>query len=538
MNSNAFLAPGNVLGWTAADGLVFVLAAALSLVFVTRRMPPAPPWFLWLADRTWISVTLLLLCPIALRLALLPVAPKPVPSGSDDFGYLFLADTLRHFRLANPPLALSQFFKQLFILQRPVRASMFALGPGFVLLLGWAGTLIVGGALCASLYWMLRGWLPPHWALAGGMLSVALFGPLCYWTNCYWGGGLSATAGCFVFGALPRLRNSQRFRDALLLGLGLSLQAISRQYEFLLLLIAIAFWLRGIGPRQLGIAVLCLVPAFALIAAQNKAVTGSVWRLPYLEYRFQYGVPATFTFQPNPVPHNQLNQEQELDYRTELGVHGNKPESLTLYAQRLWQRLRFYRFFLFAPLYVGLFRAPVRVLGSIAVFVLGSNFYPYFYPHYIAAATCLFLLASLWGLRRLKPGVARAVLLACFVQFCFWYAVHFINAQSVARYESWDYLNGPDPQGRATIENELAHHPGKQVVFVHYSPVHGLSEWVHNDVDLDTSRVIWAHDLGDAENKKLLSSYPGRRAWVLEPDESPPTLTLYVQSASPFEDVR
>jgi hypothetical protein len=481
---------------------------------------------------------LLFFLPIGLRLALLPVAPVPVPSGSDDFGYLFLADTLRHFRLANPPLALPQFFEQIFIVQQPVRASIFPLGQGLVLTVGWTGILLATGAFCAACCWMLRGWLSPQWALAGGVLAAMEFGPLCYWMNCYWGGTVSAFAGCLVFGAVPRLRRSQRPRDAVLLGIGLALQALTRQYEFLLLMLAISFWAVGIRLKLLGVAALCFAPALVLIAAQNKAITGSVRTLPYQLYRYQYGIPATFTFQPNAVPHKDLNQEQELDYRTEMAVHGNEPDSLKRYLSRLWQRLRFYRFFLFAPLSLGLLRAPARILATISVFVLGSNFYPYFYPHYIAAIAGLFLLAALLGLRRLNPAFAAGIVLACFAQFTFWYAVRAMNKQGLTRYESWDYLNGKDPHGRTTIRNRLAKEPGKQLVFVHYSPVHGLSEWIQNDVDLDAARVIWVHDLGDQENQKLLLASPDRKAWMLEPDESPPKLTPYVQPTSPFEDVR
>jgi hypothetical protein len=49
--------------------------------------------------------------------------------------------------------------------------------------------------------------------------------------NTYWGGAVSATAGCLVFGALPRLREYGRFRDAVWLGLGLGLELLTRPFE-------------------------------------------------------------------------------------------------------------------------------------------------------------------------------------------------------------------------------------------------------------------------------------------------------------------
>jgi hypothetical protein len=538
----SFLAPANVLGWSAGDWCS--VAAALLL---TRLPWHVPGWFRELAVRPLTCTVLLFLLPICLRLALLPRAGAPVPSGADDFGYLFLADTLRHLRLANPPLPFAPSFEQIFVLQTPTRASIFPLGQGIVLALGWmilgtpwAGVLLACGAFTSSCYWMLRGWVSPQWALTGGLLAALEFGPLCYWTNCYWGGAVSATAGCLVFGALGRLSRRRR-RDAALLGIGLALQALTRQYEFFLLLIVVASFLIG-RRRFLPIAGLCLAPALVLIAAQNKAVTDSVRTLPYLLYRYQYGVPATFTFQSNPAPHAELNQEQELDYRAESAVHGDQPETVVRYLKRLWMRVRFYRFFLSAPLYLALAAYAIRarnwIAAAIGVFVLGSNFYPYFYPHYIAAITCLFLLAALLGLRRMKPAFAAAILLACFAQFAFWYGARCFGVQGLQQYESWDYVNGGDPQGRIAVAERLAHEPGKQLVFVHYSPVHGFAEWVHNAVDLEASPVIWVHDLSRDENEKVLGAYPRRRAWLLEPDESPPKLLPYTRSTSPFEDVR
>ena len=200
----------------------------------------------------------LAILPVALRLAMLAHSPVPTPNGSDDFAHLLVADTLGHFRLANPPHPLHQFFETIFVLQEPTYAPSFPSGRAWSLALGrmlfgspWAGVLLSVAALCALCYWMLRAWTTPGWALVGGLLAVIQFGPLRYWMNTYWGGAVSAAAGCLVFGSLPRLRASWRLRDAILLGLGIGIQLLTRPFECVLL-VAGCYLVFSAGPAQAG----------------------------------------------------------------------------------------------------------------------------------------------------------------------------------------------------------------------------------------------------------------------------------------------
>jgi hypothetical protein len=501
---------------------------------------------------------------ISLRLLLLPRNPVPTPSGSDDFSYILLADTLRHLRLANPPHALPEFFAQIFVLQRPTYSSMFNIGQGLALALGWAlfghpwaGVLLSTGIFCGACYWMLRAWLSPGWAFAGGLVAIMQFGPLSYWTNSYWGGAVSATGGCLIFGALPRLTESFEGRYAALLGLGLALQLLTRPYEFLLVLVSVALFTplirRTHRLRSLMISASVAACAGILILCQNKSVTGRWTVTPYLLYRYEYGIPATFAFQHNALPHEELNQEQELDYKAETAVHGDEPETIVRYLKRLAFRIRFYRFFLFAPLYIAAFVYLVTIrsyrqlwiLLTVVIFAFGSNFYPYFYPHYIAAVSCLILLTSLLGieqLNRFRPHAGTFLLLLAGCQFLFWYSIHLFGKHStraaLSHYESWDYINYGDPQGRIAMDSKLNAFRGKLLVFIHYAPTHGFAEWVHNDADIDQSRIVRVHDLGPDENEKVRRYYPDRTALLLKPDEDPPTLIVYPSNQNPFKDVQ
>jgi hypothetical protein len=559
----------NPIGFGVADFVLLGIALCLSVSIVARAV--LWPYLSNFAKRTRVAMTVLGSLVVLFRLALLGTSPQPLPAGADDFSYVLLADTLRHLRMANATHPLHQFFEAVFVLQQPTYSSIYPLGQGLALAFGrvvfgsfWAGALLSSAALCALCYWMLKGWISAErWALAGGLLALIQFGPLNQWTNSYWGGAVSACAGCLAFGALPRIKNSIEkgykrgwTRNAVLLGLGLGLELLTRPFECLLLVVSIgAYWLlvlrKGARWNILSKILLAFIPAAALMLIQNKSVTGSWTTLPYVLSRYQYGVPTTFTWQPNPIPHRPLTPEQDLDYRAQAAIHGDRGDSPRDYAARLGFRLSYLRFFALPPLYLGaIFFVPslratrwAWAAGTVALFLAGTNFYPYFYPHYVAAISCLFVLMAVKGLEnlnRLQPLAAQLALVACGAHFLFWYGIHFSANEALlpaTAHESGDYINFGDPEGRVAVNNRLKQATGRQLVFVRYSPQHRFAEWIGNAADIDSSKIVWALDLGESENQSLMRYFPARKYWLLEPDIHPPKLSAYWETATPFESV-
>ncbi len=552
----SFLPLHNPLGFGASDFVEFALIAlVVTLVLARAALEPLAQRF---AKRTGWCMLLLFALPIVLRLALMPRFPIPTPGGADDYGYILLADTLRHFHLANPTHPMHRFFETVFVLQQPAYSSIYSPGQGLVLALGWdlfghpwAGVAIGVGAFCALAYWMLRGWTTPGWALVGGLLAVAEFGPLNEWMNIYWGGAVSAAAGCLVFGALPRLRRVPNRCDAALLGVGLAIHMVTRPYESIFLWIAAAVFLlpdwRKLA-RLAPIAATAVLPALAVILLHAHAVTGHWTTIPYAESRYQYGVPTTFTFQPAAVAHNDLTRQQLLTYEGQAAVHDNAGD----FAGRWATRLRFYRFLLLAPLYLALpffvlrlrERRFIWLAATVLLFTLGTTFYPYFFPQYVAATACLLLLAAIVGLERLSritPEGARVLLYLAGAHFLFFYGLHAMAGDrvfvSLRPFESWDYVNFGDPEARLAIDHKLAEIPGKKLVFVRYESDHRFHEWLHNAADIDRSPVVMALDRM-SDNANLRKYYPDRSVWLLEPDAKPVRLTPYKDSDdSPFRDV-
>ena len=128
----SFLPLHNSIGFGAADFIELALAAMLVLTALVWR-PWIEPYALKLAERTGWAMLVLALLPVVLRLALVAHHPVPSPDVYDEFGHLLEADTLRHFRLANPPHPLPQFFETFFVLQEPAYSSIYPVGQGLAL---------------------------------------------------------------------------------------------------------------------------------------------------------------------------------------------------------------------------------------------------------------------------------------------------------------------------------------------------------------------------------------------------------------------
>src|SRR5260370_5261166 len=215
------------------------------------RLPKFPS--MRVPERPWLSAILLAAGAVALRLALVPVLPAPVPVVRDEFSYLLVADTLLHGRVANPTHPFWQHFESLHILQQPHYVSNYFPGQAIVLAAGraaigspWAGVLAESGAFLAVLFWMLRGWrIPARWALFGVVLAALRFSIGSYWVNALHGGFLAAIGGALVAGAYPRLRLSSSVGQGFVLGTGLAILSATRPFEgflFSVPFVAVLVW--------------------------------------------------------------------------------------------------------------------------------------------------------------------------------------------------------------------------------------------------------------------------------------------------------
>jgi hypothetical protein len=126
-----------------------------------------------------------------------------------------------------------------------------------------------------------------------------------------------------------------------------------------------------------------------------------------------------------------------------------------------------------------------------------------------------------WKGKWLGQSVVRAIPLLCLATVII--RVTAIYAHATIE-EPWPRGNMP----RAELLHRLENMPGQHLIVVRYAASHLPDpEWVYNAADIDTSKVVWARDMGEQQNQELLQYFKNRDVWLLDPDESPPKLSPY-----------
>jgi len=488
---------------------------------------------------SWVGLGVLVL---VVRAALLPVWPIPTPSIYDEFSYLLQADTFAHGRLANPAHPLWRFFESTYILQQPTYASRFPPAQGLVMAMGqvifgqpWFGVWLSAGLLAAALCWALQGWLPPGWALFGAFigLDLCLFS---YWMNSYWGGAVTAIGGALVTGAWVRITRAKRWRYALLFGIGAVIVVLARPFEGLLLVVPALIAL-GMVNRTVRVwlpIVLTGVAGASWLAYDNYRVTGHPLRLPYREYYEQYEIVPPFSFMPISTTPRTF---RHFDLESRVRETYERVRSWRLFVDRPLDWLTLLRFYygnliwllpvaVYTPF---LWRSRRTRFAATLVLVIGaaSVIEVWWYAHYAAPFTAALLILAAQSMRYLRQWKYHGREVGRFLVSAMPVAVLVVTvaseAQGIATHRTADQLQAKNAPKESVQQELLQKQPGHHVIFVRYTGLPSPHlEWIYNPADIDGAPVIWALDMGQIENKRLLRYYAGRSFWLLKPNESKP----------------
>jgi hypothetical protein len=429
----------------------------------------------------------------------------------------------------------------------------------------WFGLLIVTSLMCAAFCWMLQAWLPPSWALLGGVVAILRIGLFSYWINTYSGGGsVAALGGALLLGALPRFTRKPRLAYGLALALGIALLALSRPYEGLLLCFPAGFvlarWLFFSKPRPTialvvrttALPLALIFAAVAWLGYYDQRAFGNPLTLPYSVDRAEYAAAPYYIWQhPRPEPAYHSKDIRDFYINVEL-ASANHLHTLpgflseTLFFKPLRATLFFAGFALMPPLLMARFiftDRRIRFLTVCVVLVVCAVMVEtWLIPHYFAAIAPAIYALGLQMMRRLRqwrPGgqpaglAMQRYLITLIFALCglrlFAEPLHI----ELARWPSGSWAStwhGPGRMGlpRKHIEDQLNQLPGNQLIFVRYAPDHNsLDEWVYNAPDIDHAKIIWARELDSASNNELIRHDQDRKVWLVQPDQDPITVAPY-----------
>jgi hypothetical protein len=495
------------------------------------------------------------------RLAYMRHSGLPQPLKHDEFSYLLGADTFAHGRLANPPHPLAKFFESPHVLVRPVYASKYPPGQALVLALGqklfgspFYGVLIGNALMLFAFCLMLCAWVPFPWAITVSGLIALYLRPRAYWTGTYWGGSLAATGAAFVLLGIGICRVRKSAWGGIAFAFGGLLLFWTRPFEgFIFTLLMLIVFAADLWRNRNLRMVIGALAVFAIGGIWNGyydwSVTGKPLTLPYLLHDRQYNVTpplAILPLRPEPVYSTpRLAAQHGLHGEEAIMYQAGKPRLPVLASGFLASLHELIEPLGLAALLTLLFpaawRNPVyrRVAIVSLVFLLALSIETFHFAHYAApiwAALALMIAIwaqSVWDLRlgKLPFGIAVVVLVLLSLP-AHDILSHFRKPAEPSNVASTEVTNREVIAGDSATEDWSPQRAGliqglsaldrPQLVIVRYpAPNWRVSEeWVYNGADIDSQRVIFAHDFGPDQDRALLSYYPNRTVSLLTFDSA------------------
>jgi hypothetical protein len=518
-------------------------------------------FFSRLALKRSLSLLITFLATVTIRLLLLPVFPYPHPYAHDEFCYLLQADMFAHGRLAFPPHPLAAYFETFYVSFNPTYSTMYPPAQAATLAIGqllgnpWVGVLLTTSAMVAAILWMLQGWFPARWALLGAVLVLIRIAVFSSWMNSYWGGSVATIGAALILGALPRLKRFQRKRDALLLGIGTIILANSRPFEGFIFCIPVVMfvviWIfqlrkqnRPVPLRNVFFPILaCLAANLAFTLYYNWRLTGNSLAFPRTVYYKRYFSVSPFVWGKILPPLHYGNAQFEAFFNGWLrglydGTLADLKKIESLHVNEFWL------FFVGGLLSIVFLCFPsalrdrrIRfVLWQFPICAIGTLVIVWFEPHYAAPAFCPLLIIMVQAFRHLRKwtwrgrpfgiGFTRQIVSLAVFMFPICSYEQIRHPHDIT---CWNY----QPEWtRSRIASQLEKIAGDHLVLVRYATDHSpQNEWVYNSADIDHSRIVWAREIAGMDLAPLLTYYPTRKVWIVEPDAEPPALYRYAPRA-------
>jgi hypothetical protein len=511
----------------------------------------------YIAKRQWLFVTVIGLLAFLGSAAVGSIVGIRKPRVHDEFSYLLAGDTFARGRLTNPTHPMWVHFESFHIIHQPTYMSKYPPAQGLTLAAGQliGGHPIVGvwmsfGLMCAAICWMLYAWVPPRWAILGGVLVMInpMLGIAGYWAQTYWGGAVAAVGGALVMGALRRIIRQPRIHVALIMGVGLAILANSRPYEGLLVslpagLLLLLWMVSKSGPtlwvstKRIVLPILIVLALTGTgMALYNLRITGNAFRLPYQVHQETYDVIPVFVWQdlgPEHIYHHQVirdfHEKYGLDfYSMKRSISGFIVQNiffligLSLFSVNVLTIPLIRMFSVMVP-WTLKNRWALFALLTYGVLISGLVMETYMQTHYLAPIIGFNYLFVLQAMRRWRNKRMGRIMLWVVPLLCVVVLLLLLLYDRMKQSESAAWQ-----RQRARINEQVKKMGGQHLIIVSYGSQHSfLDEWVYNDADIDGAKVIFARAINSTQDCQLVEYFKSRRIWSLDADQSIPKLEPY-----------
>jgi hypothetical protein len=404
------------------------------------------------------------------------------------------------------------------------------------------------GLLCGAICWALQAFVPPTWALIGGLLAVARIAVFSYWMNSYWGGSVAALGGALALGAVVRLfdhnpTHRDRTKLACIFAIALLILATSRPYEGLAFSLPLLGYFVyqmvrvGISGVQLRTILLPVVGigtlGIATMGFYNHQTTHNALEMPhFLNHRTYWPVPVFLWEKGNPdlTLTDPVFAKFMKTVSEESGYQKTKTFSglADLETKRLFLNWVFYVGAAFSfPVLLGFLSGLKQSRMRLAVYATMTTaaavaMCVYSQLHYFAPATIAVYVFAVEGLRYLwqqKHLGERTFAIAV----CVTVVVASLSKQTgVSAMNTTFALRN----ARTQVAQQLERKPRKQLVLVSYDLErhYAGNELVHNGAEFNSERILWARSKGSGNDSDLCRAYPDRTFWSVTTDDTNVTL--------------
>jgi hypothetical protein len=283
------------------------------------------------------------------------------------------------------------------------------------------------------------------------------------------------------------------------------------------------------------------ISAGFVTALHNRAVTGSFTTLPYYLSQQAYGVPQSLLWQRAiEEPAFRFAELKEMYWWQRRAKDWANEQPIRRYGSVLYNAWSFFVTPWYSvPIVLLLFLLKDRDVfvcsGMMACALTASVLYPFFFPHYIAAYSCVIFFLIIRGMMVLFQWSFRGKAVGRLVVLFLMLGGFMMGLQIVPMEPILGLSSSARQVGfREQISERLMGLGGRHVVFVRYGANHSFhDEWVYNAADVDASRIVWCRAMGSTDDVEVTRYYKDRQMWVVNVDSDAARVSRYQPVTKP-----